>query len=784
MPPTPMNPPSSQPSVLPLSSDADLEHDLDLNVSSPQSDPKDSNTIIGSGLTPPTPPSFASTPQTGNASAGVDLSDSDSPEDVLKALEMTMNKGEPSNKAEPSSASSPNVSQKPTVLFSGTLPPAEGDSMSTPPTLNVSNPSPAFPPAPPSPTPNPAPTPLSPQAPPTSPALPSRPPAPPSPIAFTPPVPQPPQSPEPPAFPPSTAPRPATPPFPPPASTAGLPKPLHPVQTTPTTPSTVPQIPPRPSQPQIASQAVLPKGLGSPPSAVPPAVPPRATGSPPPAVAGKPTGSVADQPKLIDTSKVKQSPLRFLPFILGLLVVLGAGIFLLGRFLNIGPFAPPAQVEPPRSTGGSGTTGSGGAGGTTGGSATTPFPTQKTTLTYWGLWETESVMADTIAKFEASNPTIDVQYQQQSATQYRERLQDALQKGTGPDIFRFHVSWVPMLKSQLTAVPSSVISPQVVATEYFPVVQSSLVQNGALLGVPLMYDGLALFYNTKMLQTATITPPTTWTELEAAAKTLTISTNGVMSRAGAALGNTSNVDHFSDILGLLILQNGGDPSKPTDPRTQEAVQFYTNYFTTAKVWDASLPASTQAFATEKVAMILAPSWRAFEIRAANPTLEFGIAPSPQLPGSNTTWASFWVEGVAKSSKNQEAAWKFLSFLTQQDSLESFANQAATKTPRLFGPIFPTRTMAATLAADPYTGAFVADAAGAKSWYLSSRTFDNGINDRIIKYYEDMVNALLTGSSEVATLAQTAELGVTQVLQQFGVTTTSVLAPSAAQTSPL
>jgi hypothetical protein len=36
-----------------------------------------------------------------------------------------------------------------------------------------------------------------------------------------------------------------------------------------------------------------------------------------------------------------------------------------------------------------------------------------------------------------------------------------------------------------------------------------------------------------------------------------------ITQAGLAIGNASNVDHFSDILALLILQNGGDPTDPT-----------------------------------------------------------------------------------------------------------------------------------------------------------------------------------------------------------------------------
>ena len=62
--------------------------------------------------------------------------------------------------------------------------------------------------------------------------------------------------------------------------------------------------------------------------------------------------------------------------------------------------------------------------------------------------------------------------------------------------------------------------------------------------------------------------------------------------------------------------------------------------------------------------------------------------------------------------------------------------------------------------------FLDQAPEAKTWYLCSRTFDNGINDRIIKYYQDAVNAVNTGTVAKAALKTTTE-GVNQVLSQYG-----------------
>ena len=385
----------------------------------------------------------------------------------------------------------------------------------------------------------------------------------------------------------------------------------------------------------------------------------------------------------------------------------------------------------------------------------------KTSLTYWGLWEPETVISQVIADYQTANPGVAITYIQQSPKDYRERLQSALAAGTGPDIFRFHNTWVPMLKTELDTAPKGTVNLQ----EYFPVATQDLQIGTETIGIPLMFDGLALFYNPRLFNEAGESVPTTWEELRKAALEMTVyNDQGKIQTAGVALGTTNNVDHFSDILGLMLLQNGADPGKPTDQLSEDALKFYTIFTTTDNVWDETLPASTYAFAIEKVAMILAPSWRAFDIKEINPELEFKTAPVPQLPGTNVAWASYWVEGVSRRSKNTKAAWEFLKYLSTDEVLTKLYTSEASV--RLFGEPYPKKSLSATIETDPVIGAFVKQGDNAKSWYLASRTFDNGINDRIIKYYEDAINMILDGNSTTEAL-QPLSSGVTQILSQYG-----------------
>jgi len=388
-------------------------------------------------------------------------------------------------------------------------------------------------------------------------------------------------------------------------------------------------------------------------------------------------------------------------------------------------------------------------------------------ITYWGLWEPTPVLQDTLTQFESENPDIKVNYQQQTYRDYRERLQAAVAGGRGPDVFRYHASWVPMLRAELSEMPSSAYTTAEYTSTFYPIASEQLQLDGKYVGIPLMYEGLALIYNQEIFNTANVQPPKTWAELRDLAVRLTIREGTQIRRGGLAIGNASNVDNFSDILGLLMLQNGADPADPTTQQAKEAIQFYTDFYTVSRVWDSSLPSSTVAFARGDAAMILAPSWRIHEIRNQNPNLTIGVAPVPQLGDSKITWASYWAEGVSAQSKNKEASWKLLKFLSSPEALQKLHSDASKE--RSFGEIYPRVDMANMLAEDPYSAAFLADAPYAKDWYLNSFTHDNGLNDQSIKYYEDAITSLSNEVGNTTTIFATVAQGLLQILRQYNVT---------------
>lgn len=364
---------------------------------------------------------------------------------------------------------------------------------------------------------------------------------------------------------------------------------------------------------------------------------------------------------------------------------------------------------------------------------------KKGEITWWGLNE-ESIVAPLIKEYEEEYPEIKITYIKQSTQDYRERLTNALAKGEGPDMIHFHNTWVPMFKSDLAVLPNSVMDQQEFANTYYPIAVSDLTTDEGVVGIPLEYDAITLYINEDIFNLAIKSPPESWDELKIVAQEMTQRSGDQIIQAGVAAGLTENVDHWQEILALLMMQNKANLAKPTGILAEDAMTFYVQLAVKDKDWDTTLPSSTIAFARGKVAMYFGPVYRADEIRKENPNLRFKTVFVPQLLKDNpnepdVSYATYWVEGVWNKSVNKDAAWDFLKFLSERESLEKMHSNA--QNIGLFGAPYPRRDMALLLKEDPIVGSIMAPAPFAKGWYLADNTFDGptGINSQIAELFE-------------------------------------------------
>ena len=394
------------------------------------------------------------------------------------------------------------------------------------------------------------------------------------------------------------------------------------------------------------------------------------------------------------------------------------------------------------------------------------------TITYWGLFDSATTMNQIINDYKKIKPNVNIFYEKKSREQYRESLEAQIKSGKGPDIFQFHNTWTLMLDDELNSVPNNVISPKEFKDTYYPVASFDLRnKDKKLIGIPLSIDGLALYYNEELFQAAGITaPPATWQQFSQTAAKLTVKdTAGNIRTAGAAIGTSTNVDNFSDILAVMILQNGGDPKSPTTQKSADALDYFVRFASGQnRVWDQTQPRSTLSFSSGTTAMIFGSSSKAAEIKNTNPLLKFKVAPIPQLEGSRVAWASYWALGVSaqiKDKKKLEEAWNFIKYLNQDQILIKIYSEESKDSARLIGMPYPKVNLAQKLASDPFVGAYVTDAPFMRSFPLASGTFDNGLNDKIVKSYDEAVKAVLGGTPANRALEKVSK-DVQNILTQF------------------
>lgn len=399
--------------------------------------------------------------------------------------------------------------------------------------------------------------------------------------------------------------------------------------------------------------------------------------------------------------------------------------------------------------------------------------TAKIKLTYWSFYEKTNVMQEMINSYKKLNPNIDIEFVLMDAKdKYLERLLARTNLGKGPDLFRFHNTWVPEVRSILAPASETIITSSDFKKDYYPVIAKDLIIGNQVIGMPLDIDGLVLVYNEKMLTAAGYgAPPTDWEqlwEMATPAKGITVkNAEGQIVSSGVALGTAENITHFSDIIALMFMQNGVDfKNIATDANAASVLETYASLsLSENNVWDNNQKNSIIGFTEEKVAMIFAPLWQVEVIKKINPDLNVKVAPVPQIKGGRKkNIASYWVEGVSKASRYQKEAWAFLKFLGERDNLTKLYDLQV-KSGRIYGMAYPRVEMADLLLSHEYYAPLIKDAPILDSIPLVDRTYDNGIDDKLIAYLKDAINGMLQGASAQDVLG-TMGSGFTQVYTEY------------------
>jgi ABC-type glycerol-3-phosphate transport system substrate-binding protein len=406
---------------------------------------------------------------------------------------------------------------------------------------------------------------------------------------------------------------------------------------------------------------------------------------------------------------------------------------------------------------------------------------KKGEIVWWSLGIDEVVAKKMVDDYLQNNSGAKINLIVESEIDYGERLQNSLKDGKGPDVFTIHNSWVPMMIEHLDSMPAKIYSEEDHSKNYYSVILKDFKTTEGIVGVPLEYDALTLFINEDVFSRSGKTYPKTWDEFATLAGELTLKDGkGFILQSGAALGITQNVDFWQEIIALLMLENKSNLFSPNANATIEQTSFeamlsFADYYSTLKVWNNALPASTTAFADGKVVMLFAPTRAAREIKKINPNLKFRTIIIPQVRKNDpnepdVSYATYWAQAVWKKSNDKELAWDFLKYLTSDDSYEKMQNYyKELGIPPLASPKVSEREK---LTNDRVLGSVVALAPIATSWYLADKTYDGpkGINTTVNTAYKKEIDAVsLSRRRDKSVLLKTLTTELRKGLFTFGVT---------------
>ncbi len=430
------------------------------------------------------------------------------------------------------------------------------------------------------------------------------------------------------------------------------------------------------------------------------------------------------------------------------------------------------------------------------------------TLNYWRVWDGPDAFEEILAKYKELHPFITINYRKLRYSEYEQELLNALAEDKGPDIFSIHNTWVRKYQNKIEPMPAEI-------TMAYPVVKGTLkkevipelrttksislkdIKNNfvdaiyddvvvkvkdektnevkeRVYGLPLSVDTLALYYNKDLLNNAAIAePPIFWNrEFQEDVKKLTKQdTKGQFIQSGAAMGGSANIERASDILSILMMQNGAQMIDDADrvsfdrvPSTLkeqkynpglEALRFYSDFANPAKEvysWNAQMDDSLRMFTEGRLAMIFGYSYHLPTIKAQAPKLNFAVAKLPQIEGNaqNINYANYWMETVSVKSKYTNEAWDFIQFATKAEQAKTYL--AKTKKPTAL------RSLVNEQIDDMDIGVFADQVLTAKSWYKGA---DSAAMENI---FNEMIDAAVAGQKK---LEEIIGLAANKVQQTIG-----------------
>ncbi|MEO5939530.1 MAG: sugar ABC transporter substrate-binding protein [Candidatus Limnocylindrales bacterium] len=309
------------------------------------------------------------------------------------------------------------------------------------------------------------------------------------------------------------------------------------------------------------------------------------------------------------------------------------------------------------------------AGSQAAGSSTGPAPSSPPAaalsgeLTVWAMGNEGTKLKTLADAFMKANPTVKVNVTPVDWGQAVAKLQTAIAGKTTPDVSQMGTDMMGQFGATGAFEP---VPADIDPAAYFEGAWNTNIVDGAAVGVPWYVETRLLYYRKDIAAKAGITaPPATWDELKTMAKAM-------KEKGGAKYGISLGTKNWQEFFPFLW-SNGGnvvdDAGTPVlnSPQAVEALAFYDSFFTEG-LTPKSVPEGfdiTPAFVKGDNPMFFSGPWHLGLIKEAGGAGfedKWAIAPMPKK-ASATSFVGGSNVVVFKQSKNKDAAWAFVKFLS-------------------------------------------------------------------------------------------------------------------------
>lgn len=290
---------------------------------------------------------------------------------------------------------------------------------------------------------------------------------------------------------------------------------------------------------------------------------------------------------------------------------------------------------------------------------------------------------DLVLAFEKFNPDIKVELSVLALSEIGTKVKAMIATGKSPDLVNSE-EFASDAAAGILLQADQIVSVKTLK-DIIPSFRKNSELNGVAYAVPDLASARAFFYNKKILAGAGIkSAPTTWTELEVAAKAIKKKFPKIFP-IGVAFGPESAQEDF-------MIWGGGNGGRLYDPKTGKYTLNSPEYFTTLKFLKKLVdqkylqpsPGKTnrtngawKLFAKGEVAMVTGdqffPKWLA---KNDGENINWGAGGFPHAPGKIdiTLAASNYFKGYRANGRQAEIA-KFLNFFFLPENYQVFLKAA-------------------------------------------------------------------------------------------------------------